>query len=150
MTQFRRQFIPVLKWAYFVDSEIEMNAIDNPLQGAIANVNGVGLFQYQNDTWVPIFSTSNCASPLTLYYVWKDDSYSGDSITINDYTFPDPDTLSEENGDFIFELYVNGIRQIYKQTPAEIGEFGIDDDLPGIIFPVALDSERVQFKALIL
>lgn len=151
MTLFKRQFIPVLRWGYYVDSIEDMEAIVNPLEGAFAQVDGEGFYQYQNGEWIKIFSEkSACCPPVTLWYTYHNDDYSGDSLEINEYDFQDPTTLPEQHGNFIHELFINGVRQYYKETPTVIGEFGIDLSLPGLIFPYTLDHEKIQYKALIL
>lgn len=105
---------------------------------------------------VPCFETDvppdgELPDPLHRYFYYFDQDVSGSSLVLNTgdwagFEWPDPSTLSEFDGNRLFSLHVNGNKLYYRQNPVSIGEFGIDQNLPGLIFPVALDHEVVQFR----
>lgn len=149
MTMYRRQLIPFHQWGFNVSSTILRDAIVDPMRGALTFIPGVGLFQNDGTSWVEV-TAFGTVFPKELVFNYVDESFTGTTINLPTYTFPDPGVITELEGDLIFDVFVGGIKQLYKTTAVSIGQFEIDDGTQDIIFPVALDAERVQIKALIV
>lgn len=85
--------------------------------------------------------------PESNIYPYSNPDFSGTYVELTGYTGPDPGLITEAQGNLIFNVYVGGIKQFYRTTATEIGEFSYDNITGRITFPVAIDHQSLVINA---
>lgn len=85
--------------------------------------------------------------PESNIHPFSNADFSGTYVELTGYTGPDPGSITEAQGNLIFNVFVGGNKQYYRTTATEIGEFSYDQALNRIVFPVAIDHQSVVINA---